>query len=190
MSGQYHPTQFPPQYVPPPCAPPQYVPPPCAPPPCAPPPCAPPPCVESIFRSSGGGAARKRRCRPVPRQHHTAASRRTEIPEREHRTSVRLTHFSPAQLGGRLHPRPVSHQGVEQGRTPVGGSTTPPRQCSREAAWWDGPGPALSRGAIRSVVSTFTSSGWCSLNALPSPPLMLPRRRICRTDNAVFPAPP
>jgi len=102
--------------------------------------------VESIFRSSGGGAARKRRCRPVPPQYRVPDSRRTEIPERGHRTRVRLARSSPAQLGGRMHPGLVSHHGAEQRSTPVGGSTTPFHQCSREAAWWDGPGPALPRG--------------------------------------------
>jgi len=43
----------PPRMRPPPC-----VPPPCVSPPCVSPPCVPPQCVESIFRSSGGGAAR------------------------------------------------------------------------------------------------------------------------------------
>jgi len=152
--------------------------------------CVPPRCVDSIFRSSGGGAARERRRRPVPRQYRVPNSRRTEIPERRRRTSVRLTRSSPARLRARMHPGPVSYQGKEQGSTPVGDSTTPPRQCSREAAWRDGPGPALPRGTIRSVASTLTSPGWCSLDALPSPPLMLSRRRIRRSDNAVFPAPP
>ncbi len=67
-----------------------------------------------------------------------------------------------------MHPAPVSSQGAEQRSNPVADSTTPPHQRSRGAAWWDGPGPALPRRAIRSVVSTFTSSGWCSLDALPS----------------------
>ncbi len=143
------------------------------------------------FRSSGacpalrrwGGAARQCRRRPIPRQYRAPDSRR-------HRTSVRLARSSPAQPRGRMHSGPVSHHRAEQGSTPVGGSTAPVRQRSREAAWWDGPGPALPRGTVRSVASTFTSSGWCSLNALPSPPLLLSRRRICRSDNAVFPAPP
>ncbi len=93
-----------------------------------------------------GGAGACARRRSVPRQYRTAASRRTEIPEGGHRTSIRLTRSSPAQLGGRMHPGPVSYHGAEQGSTPVGGSTALLRQRSREAAWWDGPGPALSRG--------------------------------------------
>jgi len=121
MSGQFHTTQFPRQ-------------------------CVPSQCVESIFRSSGGGAARKRRRRPVPRQYRAAAMRRTEVSERGHRTSVRLTCSFPAQFRGRMYPGPVPYQGAEQGSTPVGGSAIPPRQRSREAAWWDGPGPALARG--------------------------------------------
>ena len=99
----------------------------------------PPQCVGTIFRSSAGGAARKRRRRPIPRQYRVSASR-------WRRTSVRLTRSSPAQLSGRMHPRPVSSHGAEQGSTPVGGSTSPLRQRSREGAWWDGPGPALPRG--------------------------------------------
>jgi len=96
-------------------------------------------CVATIFRSSGGGTARKRRRRPGPRQYHPAASRRR-------RTSDSPTRSSPAQLHGRMHTGPVSHHGAEQESTPEGGSTTPPRQRSREAAWWDVPGPALPRG--------------------------------------------
>jgi len=70
--------------------------------------------VESIFRSSGGGAARKRRYRPVPPQYRVPDSRRTEISERGHRTRVRLARSSPAQLGGRMHPGLVSHHGAEK----------------------------------------------------------------------------
>jgi len=129
MSGQFHAAQSPP-----PCAPP-----PCLPPPCSPSPCSPPLCVESIFRSSAGGAARKRRRRPAPRQYHIA-------PSRQHSTSVHLTRSSPAQLRGRMRPGLVSHHGAEQGSTPVDCSTTPLQRRSREGAWWYGPGPALPRG--------------------------------------------
>jgi len=107
---------------------------------------APPGCVASIFRSSGGGAARERRRRPVPRQYRTSASRRTSIPERGHRTSIRLTRSSPAQLRGCMHPGPVSQHGAEQGSTPVGGSTTPAQQLGRGGARWYATGPALPRG--------------------------------------------
>jgi len=136
MSGQFHAAQSPPPCLPSPCAP----------LPCLPPPCAPPPCVESIFRSSAGGAARQRRRRPAPRQYHTAASPRTEIPEHRHRSSVHLTRSSPAQQGGRMRPGPISHRGAEQRSAPAGCSTIPPRHRNRGAAWWYGPGPALTRG--------------------------------------------
>ncbi len=84
----------------------------------------------------------------VINQYHTAASRRMEISERGYITIVRLTRSSPAQLRGHLHPGPVSYQGAEQGSTPVGDSTTPLRQRSGGAAWWDVPGPTLSRSSI------------------------------------------
>ncbi len=103
-------------------------------------------CVATTFRLSAGGAAPKRRRRGAPRQHHFAASLRTEIPDRGHRTSVCMTRSSPARLGGRMHTGPVSHHGAEQGSTPVGGSTIPLHQRRRGVAWWDGPGPALPRG--------------------------------------------
>ncbi len=95
---------------------------------CVRPGCVPPRCVESIFRSSAGGAA----------------------PDADPRTGARDqrppdTH-PPAQLGGRMHPSPASHHGAEQGSTPVRRSTTPFRQHRRGAAWWYGPGPALPRG--------------------------------------------
>jgi len=128
--------------------------------------CVPPRWVGTIFRSSGacpprrwaacpalrrwGGAARKRR-----RQYSTPDSRR-------HRTSVRLTRSSPARLHGRMHASPISPHGAEQGSTPVGGSTTTPRQPSRGAAWWDGPGPALPRGpsldGLKTTVSLYGRS--------------------------------
>jgi len=103
-------------------------------------------CVESTFRSSPGGAARKRRHRPVPRQYRTRDARRTQIPERGHRTSAPLTRSSPAQLRGNRHTSLVSHQGAMQRSAPAGGSTIPPRHRNRGAAWWYGPGPALPRG--------------------------------------------
>jgi len=116
--------------------------------------CAPPTCVGTIFRSSGacpalrrwGGAAPKRRRRPVPLQYRTRDARRTQIPERGHRTSAPLTRSSPAQLRGNRHTGLVSHQGAMQRSAPAGGSTIPPRHRNRGAAWWYGPGPALPRG--------------------------------------------
>ena len=36
---------------------------------------------------------------------------------------------------------------------------------------------AVAQQHPQSVGTTFTSSGWCSLDALPSPPLMLSRRQ-------------
>jgi len=158
MRGQFHTAQFPPK-------------------------CVPPTCVATIFRSSGGGAARKRRRRPVPRQYRAPDSCRTESPERRHSTSVRLTRSSPARYHGRLHPGPVSHHGAGQGSTSVGGSTTPSRQHSRGAAWWDGPGPALPRGPSRDGLTTDSTvdrrrivAGRRSGTRPPSPncPLMNP----------------
>jgi hypothetical protein len=70
--------------------------------------------VETIFRSSGGGAARKRphsgiyvRRWPAPRQYRVTAFRRMEISERWNRTSIRLIRSSHAQLRARMHPSPV-----------------------------------------------------------------------------------
>ncbi len=77
-------------------------------------------------------------------------------PRTGHRTSVRLTHSSPAQRRCHLHPNPVSHRGGEQGSPTTGGSTTPLRQGSRRAAWWDGPGPALPRGPSLDGLKTNT----------------------------------
>ena len=83
-------------------------------------------------------------------------------PRTGHRTSVRLTHSSPAQRRCHLHPNPFSHRGGEQGSPPTGGSTTPLRQGSRRAARWDGPGPALPRGPSRDGLKTNTVDlrGW------------------------------
>ncbi len=71
--------------------------------------------------------------RPAPARPTTVSfSRfsRTEIPERRHSISVRLTRSSILQLRGRMHPGPVSDHGAEQGSTPFGCSTipTPPAQ--------------------------------------------------------------
>ncbi len=85
-----------------------------------------------------------RRRAPAPAR--PAASGRTETPERRRRTRVRLTRSSPAQLRGRMHSGPVSYHRAAQGSTLVGGATAQPRRCSRGAAWWDGPRPALPRG--------------------------------------------
>ena len=101
MSGQFHTARFPPR-------------------------CVPPECVESIVRSSGGGAAPKRWRRPVPRQYRVPASRRNK-------SNFRPTHSSPAQRRGRL-PGPVSCQGVEQGSTLVGGSTILSHRASQSGS--------------------------------------------------------
>ncbi len=105
-----------------------------------------PKCVESIFRSSAGGAARQRWRRAAPRQPRVAAIRRTEFTERRHSTSIHPTRSFSAQRDGRRHTGLTSHQGVVQRSAPAGGSTIPPRHRNRGAAWWYGPGPALPRG--------------------------------------------
>jgi len=134
----------------------------------------PPGCVGTTFRLSGGGAARTRWRRLVPRQHRGAACTR-------HSTNVRLTRSSPAQLDGRLHPAPSSHYGAEQGSTPVSGSTIPRHQRVQGAAWWYGPGPALTRGPSEDDLKVdATVDGWWTVagrrtgGGIPSPdcPLM------------------
>jgi hypothetical protein len=40
------------------------------------------------------------------------------------------------------------------GKHTEGGFTTPLRQCSRGAVWWNGPGPALSRGPFLDGLKT------------------------------------
>ena len=106
-------------------------------------------CVASTFRSSGGGAARKRRRWPAPHQSPAATFRQC-------RTSVRLTRSVPVHLCSRMHQGPISHHGAEQRSTPVGCSTSPLRQRRREGAWWDGPGPALARGRSLDGLKTDT----------------------------------
>jgi len=120
------------------------------PPGCVPPQCAQcAQCVASIFRSSGGGAARERphsgiyvRRRPAPRQYHTAAPR-------GYRTSGPPTRSSPVRPGRRMQPCPVSHHGVEQGVPPSSRRRVPwPLRCCSKSRTMPTPrSPSPDQGA-------------------------------------------
>jgi len=125
-------------------------------------------CVESIFRSSAGGAARERWRRSVPPKYRAPGSRC-------HRTSVRLTHSSPVWMGGHMRSGPVSSQGAGQRSTAAGGSTTPSRQCSLGAAWWYGPGPALPRGPSLDGLKTDSTGDGLKTNKVDVRESRIPR---------------
>jgi len=77
---------------------------------------------------------RRRAQAPAPARPATVTCRGISPPPDQ-----QLSGTSPAQLHGRMHPGLVSYHRAKQGSTPVGDSTAPLRQRSREAAWWDGP---------------------------------------------------
>jgi len=77
--------------------------------------------------------------------------------------------WSPAS-GCRLPP------GAEQANRPVRGSTIAPRQRSRGAAWWRGPGPALPRGPSQDGLKTDSTGDGLKTNTVDLRASRIPRQ--------------